>query len=769
LKENNMKASRAVAAALALLAGAWAAMAPAQPAATSGPIAQRPYVWRNVELVAGGFVPDVVFSPCLKGLAFCRTDIGGVYRTDPATGKWLCMTDWVGPSNNSNMNGGESVAPDPHDPNTFYIAGGMYNGAQAAIMRTHDMGKTFAFTNITPRMGGNEDGRGIGERLNVDPNDTKVLYFGSRHDGLWRSTDAAVTWEKVASFPFAGSAGGRGGGGAGGGAGAGVGFVIFDPRSSTAGQPCRKIYVAVSEHQDRTLYRSEDAGATWSAVAGGPTGLLPYHGGMDADGVLYLTFSSGPGPNGVTSGAVWKLNTDTQVWTNITPPPPGGRQAAGGFGGLSLDAQHKGTLVISTMDRWNPIDDLYRTTDGGATWKSLSANCQMDCSLSPYLLPLSGGRMAKFGWWIAGVALDPFDSGHIMFGTGATIWGTHDATNVDKDQTIHWSVEADGVEETAVLALFSPPAGAPLISGVGDIGGYTHDDLTKSPASGMQTNPKYTNSSGIDVAWNKPTVMIRSGNGAHGYSVDGGHTWTPLTTPGAAPAGRGGGGGGGGGVVLSSDGTTILATGGTGAQLSKDAGKTWTACQGLFAGASPIADKCAGSTIFYALDAATNQMYVSHDDGATFTAKPVTGLAAAAAGGRAGARGGGGGGRSRLISLPDAEGDLWMASGRGLVHSKDGGATFTAVDTITNVGPLSFGKAAPGQTNPALFASGRVGNVSGVFRSDNDGQTWVRVNDDAHQFGGSPTVLCGDPRVFGRVYLGFNGRGIQMGEPQGAE
>jgi hypothetical protein len=106
-----------------------------------------------------------------------------------------------------------------------------------------------------------------------------------------------------------------------------------------------------------------------------------------------------------------------------------------------------------------------------------------------------------------------------------------------------------------------------------------------------------------------------------------------------------------------------------------------------------------------------------------------------------------------------------MAAGRGLVHSTDGGSTFTAFDTIANVGPFSFGKAAPGQTYPALFASGRVGNVTGVFRSDDAAHTWVRVNDDDHQFGGSPTVLCGDPRVFGRVYLGFNGRGIQMGQP----
>ena len=121
------------------------------------------------------------------------------------------------------------------------------------------------------------------------------------------------------------------------------------------------------------------------------------------------------------------------------------------------------------------------------------------------------------------------------------------------------------------------------------------------------------------------------------------------------------------------------------------------------------------------------------------------------------------------MSLPVAEGDLWLSTGRGLAHSTDGGSTFTAIDSIGNVGPLGFGKAAPGQSYPALFASGRVGNVAGIFRSDDAGKSWVRVNDDEHQFGGAPTVLCGDPRVFGRVYIGMNGRGIQMGQPQGTD
>lgn len=48
-------------------------------------------------------------------------------------------------------------------------------------------------------------GRGMGERLVVDPNLNSVLYFGTRSgNGLWKSTDYGVTWTKQTAFPSAG-------------------------------------------------------------------------------------------------------------------------------------------------------------------------------------------------------------------------------------------------------------------------------------------------------------------------------------------------------------------------------------------------------------------------------------------------------------------------------------------------------------------------------------------------------------------------------------
>jgi hypothetical protein len=66
-----------------------------------------------------------------------------------------------------------------------------------------------------------------------------------------------------------------------------------------------------------------------------------------------------------------------------------------------------------------------------------------------------------------------------------------------------------------------------------------------------------------------------------------------------------------------------------------------------------------------------------------------------------------------------------------------------------------------------VFLVGTVGGVTGVFRSDDTGTSWVRINDDAHQYGNAGDALAGDPRVYGRVYLGTNGRGILYGDRQG--
>ena len=48
-------------------------------------------------------------------------------------------------------------------------------------------------------------GRGMGERLAIDPQNNKIIYFGARSgNGLWKSVDQGVTFTKVTSFTAVG-------------------------------------------------------------------------------------------------------------------------------------------------------------------------------------------------------------------------------------------------------------------------------------------------------------------------------------------------------------------------------------------------------------------------------------------------------------------------------------------------------------------------------------------------------------------------------------
>jgi xyloglucan-specific exo-beta-1,4-glucanase len=70
---------------------------------------------------------------------------------------------------------------------------------------------------------------------------------------------------------------------------------------------------------------------------------------------------------------------------------------------------------------------------------------------------------------------------------------------------------ADGLEETAVLALISPPSGPNLLSAVGDIGGFVHSDFNVAPRAAY-TNPHYGTTPDIDYAGQKVSVSSKQMN-----------------------------------------------------------------------------------------------------------------------------------------------------------------------------------------------------------------------------------------------------------------
>ncbi|MGW1612429.1 1,4-beta-glucanase [Streptomyces sp. NPDC002285] len=702
-------------------------------ASAAEPAAGQAYRWCNAVMGGTGFVTGVLFHPAVRGLAYARTDIGGAYRWDDRAARWTPLTDHLG-WDDWNLLGVEAIAVDPAHPDRLYLALGTYAQSWAsngAVLRSDDRGATWTRTDLTVKLGANEDGRGTGERLLVDPRDSDTLWLGTRHDGLLKSTDRGATWAAVTGFPASPSATGQG-----------VTLLVAAGRALYAGWGDGDGTAAA-----RNLYRTVD-GTKWEAVPGQPTGTaakVPIRAAYDRHShELYMTYANAPGPNGQSDGSVHRLRTTDGKWTEVTPVKPGGTDTFG-YGGVAVDARRPGTIVVSTNNRWADIDTVYRTTDGGRAWTSLKDTAVLDVTETPYLK--WGSEQPKFGWWIQAVALDPYDSRHLVYGTGATLYGTRDLK--------HWAPQIRGLEETSVRQLISPPAGrAHVISGNGDIGVMYHESLTASPSRGMAANPVFGTSTGLAQATARPSYVVRSGwgdNGNGAHSNDGGQTWAPFATQPAiakdAP----------GPIATNADGSVLLWSfvhwDGTPypAQRSADNGVTWAEVTSFPKGATPVADPVDPSA-FYAFDTATGTLHASTDGGVTFTAR--------AGGLNSGDK------EFQLAVAPGRSGDLWLSlKWNGLYRSVDGGATFTKVGSCWASYTLGFGKAAQGAPYPAVYMVGSTESATAVYRSDDEAKTWVRINDDRHQWGWIGAAVTGDPRVHGRVYLATNGRGVQYGEP----
>jgi photosystem II stability/assembly factor-like uncharacterized protein len=713
------------------LVGACALLNAFAPLGHAARVPTEPYAWRNVAIHGGGYVTGLAFHPSAPDLLYARTDVGGAYRWEPARRAWLPLNDGIDRAH-AELTGVISLALDPQDANKVYLACGSYFAEwakPAAVLRSADRGVSWEAVTLPFKLGGNQDGRGTGERLQVDPRDGKIIFLGSNQDGLWRSRDGGRSWSAVKSFP-----------------GRGVTFVLFDPRSGAAGKPTPVLYAGAADRSRPGIYRSTDAGKSWSLVPGQPAaGNLVHHAAFDAQGTLWLALGNGPGPNDVTDGAVWKFESASGRWTDVTPEKPDAAvNNKFGYAGLAVHPREPGVVYVSTLDRWARGDEIFRTTDGGATWTPLLARSTFNHVGTPYAKGLKPH-------WISDLALDPTHPERLWFVTGYGVWATDQAhaSLTDPAQKITWLFPNKGLEETVIDELISPPEGASLLSAMGDLGGFRHDDLTVSPRAGV-FQPLHGTNPSIAFAERAPAIMVRTHYGPTrgALSRDGGVTWTDFASAPAAATKHGPGI-----ATISADGTRLVwLPKGSKVHVSTDGGATWqesadspTATTEWFT-YGPVADRV-NALKFYLYTAISGELYASEDGGVTWekrqTFPPESG---------------------KLRAEPGREGRLWLPTRDGLHVSSDGGRTFQLIAGVTAAHQVGFGAPAAGRTESAVFLDGTVRGESAFFRSDDGGATWVRLSDERLRLGHVRTII-GDARIPGRVYLGTSGRGILVGDP----
>jgi xyloglucan-specific exo-beta-1,4-glucanase len=707
------------------------------------------FTWKNVHIGGGGgFTPGIVFHPKTKGVAYARCDIGGLYRLN-SDDSWTPVTDSITQDATWHNWGVDALALDPQNDEVVYTAFGMYTNSydpsNGAIGKSTDRGATWSFANLTFKVGGNMPGRGMGERLAVDPANSDIVYFGARSGhGLWKSTDGGATFSNVTSFKNTGTYRQTPSDSTGYGSDImGLTFVTFDSTSGTTGGATNRIFVGVADNTTASIYVSNDAGSSWSALAGQPKTFFPHKCKLQpTEKALYISYADGIGPYDGTNGALYRYDLGNSSWSNITPVS--GSNLYFGFGGIGLDMLKPGTLVVAALNSWWPNGQLFRSTNSGASWSpiwewtsypNMNNYYSVSAAKAPWIVPgfWTSSSAETLGWMIESLEIDPFDSDHWLYGTGLTILGGHDLTKWDTVHNVTIQSLADGIEEMSVQSVASVPGGSELLAAVGDNSGFTfatQNDLTKSPSTNW-INPEFSTSTGVDYAGNTPKTIVHVGNGNGApqvaLSYDGGATWN--TDYGADNSASGGS------VAISAGADTVLwSTAGEGVLRSQFT-NAFTSVSSLPAGSVIASDK-RNESYFYAGSGAT--FYVSSDTGATF------------------AKGGSLGSATQVNYVavhPTVGGQVYVSTDVGIFESTDFGATLKQItSTITKVQQIALGVGSGSTWNLYAFGTGPSGNK--LYGSADNGATWTDIQ-GSQGFGSIGSgKLAGSGNVAGLVYVG---------------
>jgi len=685
------------------------------------------YEWKNVAIGGGGSIPGLIIHPLIKDLVYIRTDVGSIYKWDTENKKWIPL--WLWPSYEKwNLTAVASIAVDPSDKsgNILYAAAGKYAADWAEpkkgeIFKSPDRGKTWKSTSLRLNVAANWDQR-FGERLGVDPNNSAIIYFASRMDGLWRSNDGAKTWEKVITAPTGNKVGTKDQDKRG------LTFIVFDKNTGEKNVGCKTIYLG---SWVEGVYRSINGGETWDRLFACPPNT--YRAAIGPQGHLYVTHIKG------------LAKFDGNKWSDITPPEYKGKR----FVAVSVDPANE-NHIITTPQEWASNMPIFRTTDGGQTWTKIRYCKHGNVPWAPD------------SFWSAAtftLTIDPHDNKRAWYTDWYHTWVTPDITQDVTD----WYTYEYGHEEIVPITLVSPSAGkVKLFSGVADVGGFDHVDLDMFPEKMIRDKglPE-TSTTAIDFAEENPDFVVRAnaldwgkvGEIGCGYTLDGCETWTPMESKPFEEAT-------GGRVAVSASGDNVVWMPREHCLFyTKDYGETWLESYGapenlitqFFNTELPLASDRVLNNVFYIY--ADGKFYRS-DNGAEIW-QHVGNLVK------------GENQRPIVKAAPGLPKEVWVSlNNDGLWRSSDGGENFIKLTGVQQARLFDFGKNPPDKHHPAAYVFGKINKNPGIFRSDDMGKTWFRIDTFPNpSIGAEPGNMAGDRQTFGRVYIGTNGTGIFYGQP----
>src|SRR5258705_3653958 len=278
------------------------------------------------------------------------------------------------------------VAIDPKNPSVWYVA-----AAAGNLWKTDNRGNTF--TPIFDKYGAYSLGA-----VTVDPRDSNIVWLGTGEnnnqrsvsfgDGIYKSTDAGVTWERMGLENSEH-----------------IQNIVVDPRNSNV------VYVTAigplwAAGGDRGLYKTTDGGLTWKAVLTispdtgvGDMVMDPRKPDVIYAAALQRRRAVGQLIGGGPESGLYKTTNGGATWTKLTNGLPSVEMGRIGLG-INLKTPR---TVYALVTAQKGEGGFFRSDDAGATWKRIGREIRIARGgTPPAAREPQGGRGASDDWYRGG-------------------------------------------------------------------------------------------------------------------------------------------------------------------------------------------------------------------------------------------------------------------------------------------------------------------------------------------------------------------------------